>query len=72
MTRVVDARTVPTTEPAATTTDADDNESLNSLDPDELKKAQAREQLQRGRELFNAKDVNGAINSLSMAASLDR
>lgn len=72
MTRVVDARTVPTTEPAATTPDASNIESLNSLDPEERKKVQAREHLQRGRELFNAKDVNGAINFLSMAAALDR
>lgn len=71
MTRVVDARTVPTVEPAATTTDAANIEALNSLDPAERKKVQAREHLQRGRELFNAKDINGAINSLSMAATLD-
>ena len=71
MTRVVDARTVPTAEPA-TTTDPANPEALNALDPDERKKVQAREHLQRGRELFNAKDVNGAINSLSMATSLDR
>ena len=68
MTRVTDARSVPTADPAATITDS---ESLNALDPDERKKVQARAQLQRGRELFNAKDINGAINSLSMATSLD-
>lgn len=72
MTRVTDARTVLTADPAATTTDAANIESLNALDPDERKKIQAREHLQRGRELFNAKDINGAINSLSTAASLDR
>jgi Flp pilus assembly protein TadD len=72
MTRVTDARTVPTADPAAPTTDAANIESLNALDPDERKKIQAREHLQRGRELFNAKDINGAINSLSTAASLDR
>jgi Flp pilus assembly protein TadD len=72
MTRVTDARTVPTADPAAATTDAANIESLNALDPDERKKIQAREHLQRGRELFNAKDINGAINSLSTAASLDR
>ena len=67
LTRVVDARTVPTAEPQATTPEA-----INSADSEELKKAQARQHLQRGRELFNAKDINGAINSLSMATSLDR
>ena len=71
MTRVVDARNVPTAEPA-TTTDSTNTEALNALDPDELKKIQAREHLQRGRELFIAEDINGAINSLSTAASLDR
>ena len=71
LTRVVDARTVPTTEPAASTTAA---EAINndSADAAELRKAQAREHFQRGRELFNAKDINGAINSLSTATSLDR
>ena len=69
MTRVTDARTVPTAESAATDTNT---EALNSLDPDERKKVEARQHFQRGRELFNAKDINGAINSLSMAASLDR
>ena len=67
LTRVVDARTAPTAEPQATTPEA-----INSADSEELKKAQARQHLQRGRELFNAKDINGAINSLSMATSLDR
>jgi Flp pilus assembly protein TadD len=71
MTRVVDARTVPTAGPAATTPDASNIESLNGIDPEERKKVQAREHLQRGRELFKAKDINGAINSLSMAATLD-
>lgn len=70
MTRVTDARTVPTAEPAAT--DTTNAEALNSLDPDEQKKAEARRHFQRGRELFNAKDINGAINSLSTAVSLDR
>jgi Flp pilus assembly protein TadD len=71
LTRVVDARTAPTTEPAATTPDTTNTASLNSLDAKEAKKAQARAQLERGREQFNAKDINGAINSLSNAASLD-
>ena len=69
LTRVVDARTVPAAEPTATTTDP---ANANSLDAAEINKAKAREQLQRGRELFNAKDINGAINALSMATSLDR
>jgi len=67
LTRVVDARTAPTAEPQPTTPEA-----INSADSEELKKAQARQHLQRGRELLNAKDINGAINSLSMATSLDR
>jgi Flp pilus assembly protein TadD len=69
LTRVVDARTAPATEPAATTTDT---LNTDSLDAAEINKAKAREHLQRGRELFNAKDINGAINALSMATSLDR
>ena len=68
LTKVVDARTVPTIEPS-TTTDAINSDSPDAVD---IKKAKAREHLQRGRELFNAKDINGAINSLSMAVSLDR
>ena len=72
LTRVIDARTAPNTEPGATTTDATNDAVLNSLDPAETRKAQARQHLQRGRELFNAKDINGAINSLSSATSLDR
>ena len=67
LTKVVDARTAPATEPATLTPD-----QVNTDPSDENKKAQAREHLKRGRELFNAKDVSGAINSLSMATSLDR
>ena len=67
LTRIVDARTAPAAEPAQAA--AIDNDSPDAA---ELKKAQAREHLQRGRELFNARDINGAINSLSMATSLDR
>jgi Flp pilus assembly protein TadD len=69
VTRIEDARTPPATETAANTTDST---NVDSLDAAEVKKAQALEHLQRGRELFNAKDINGAINSLSMATSLDR
>lgn len=69
MTRVVDARTAPAAVPEDATTDAVVD---NALDPEDQRKAQAREHLERGRALFNAKDVNGAINSLSAAVSLDR
>ena len=68
LTRVIDART-PATPPEATTVEAINSDSPNAV---ELRKAQARELYQRGRELFNAKDINGAINSLSTATSLDR
>jgi Flp pilus assembly protein TadD len=71
-TRVVDARTAPMSEPAVTTDALTGEVNLDSLDAAELKKAQAREHLKRGRELFKAKDLNGAVNSLSMAVSLDR
>ena len=72
LTRVIDARTAPTTEPAPPTVDAINNNAINnSTEAAELKKAQARQHLQRGRDLFNAKDINGAINSLSMATSKD-
>lgn len=72
--KVVDARTVP----APTTTAADPNNMSKSaaLESDatalELNQTLAREHLQRGRELFSENDINGAINSLSMAVSLDR
>ena len=69
LTKVVDARTAPASEPAATSSDQINTDSGDAI---EIKKAKAREHLLRGRELFNAKDINGAINSLSMAASLDR
>ena len=74
MTKVVDARTAP----APTTTAADPNSTTAtaSLESDatalELNKSLAREHLQRARELFSQNDVNGAINSLSMAVSLDK
>lgn len=72
MTRVIDARnTVPEATPVEVdpktgkpTAVSDDN----SLD---LNQKLAREHLQRGRELFSQNDLNGAINSLSMAVSLD-
>lgn len=69
MTRVVDARTAPTEAPAASSTEA---VSDDFLEDEDQRKAQARENLERGRALFNAKDINGAINSLSIAVSLDR
>lgn len=74
MTKIVDARTAP----APTTTAADPNTASTSasLESDatalELNKSLAREHLQRARELFSQNDVNGAINSLSMAVSLDK
>ncbi len=77
MTKVVDARTPP----APTTAAADPNSptasaSLENLESDatalELNQSLAREHLQRARELFSQNDVNGAINSLSMAVSLDK
>ena len=71
-TKVVDARTLPTSKPVVTTDALTGEIKIDSTDGAELQKAQAREHLQRGRELFNAKDLNGAINSLSMAVSLDR
>lgn len=75
VTRVVDARTVPApttaaADPATSTTNSTALESdATAL---ELNKQLAREHLQRGRELFSQNDINGAINSLSMAVSLDR
>jgi Tfp pilus assembly protein PilF len=74
MTKVVDARTAP----APTTAAADPNSTTTSasLESDatalELNQSLAREHLQRARELFGQNDVNGAINSLSMAVSLDQ
>src|SRR5687767_1462654 len=77
MTKVLDARTPP----APTTAAADPNSttasaSLENLASDatalELNQSLAREHLQRARELFGQNDVNGAINSLSMAVSLDK
>lgn len=70
-TRIVDARTpapsAPTTTPDPTTAEIASN--ATGL---ELNQSLAREHLQRGRELFSQNDINGAINSLSMAVSLDR
>lgn len=73
MTKVTDART-----PAPTTTTADPNATTTSasLESDatalELNQSLAREHLARARELFSQNDINGAINSLSMAVSLDK
>ncbi|HEV2835538.1 MAG TPA: tetratricopeptide repeat protein [Pyrinomonadaceae bacterium] len=72
VTRVVDARTPPAATPAAT----DQANTGSALESDanalELNQTLAREHLQRGRELFSQNDINGAINSLTMAVSLDR
>ena len=72
-TKIVDART-----PAPITTAAEPNITSTSaaLESDatalELNQSLVREHLQRGRELFSQNDINGAINSLSMAVSLDK
>jgi Flp pilus assembly protein TadD len=70
MTRVVDART-----PASPSTPEIVDPKTGAIDQasnaDGNKKL-ARENLQRGRELFNQNDISGAINALSMAVSLDR
>ena len=73
VTRVIDARnTVPESKTAA----VDPSTGSAALESDatalELNQKLAREHLQRGRELFSQNDINGAINSLSMAVSLDR
>lgn len=72
MTRVVDARNVVPDPPPATL-DPQTGESVAASDDNALALNQklAREHLQRGRELFSQNDINGAINSLSMAVSLD-
>ena len=73
MTRVVDARN---TVAESKTPAVDPGSGSAALENDatalELNQKLAREHLQRGRELFSQNDVNGAINSLSMAISLDR
>jgi Flp pilus assembly protein TadD len=74
ITKVVDARTVPA--PTTTAADPDNMTTSAALESDatarELNQALAREHLQRGRELFAQNDINGAINALSMAVSLDK
>ena len=70
--RVTDARnTVPDAQPAEV--DPQTGEPVTASDEKGLALNQklAREHLQRGRELFSQNDLNGAINSLSMAVSLD-
>jgi Flp pilus assembly protein TadD len=72
MTRIIDARnTVPDSTPAEV--DPKTGESVASSEDNglELNQKLAREHLQRGRELFSQNDLNGAINSLAMAVSLD-
>ena len=74
VTKIVDARTGPA--PTTPTADPNSMTASASLESDaaalELNQSLAREHLQRGRELFSQNDVNGAINSLSMAVSLDK
>ena len=73
ITRVIDARN---TVPAAEAPAVDPTSGSAALESDatalELNQKIAREHLQRARELFSQNDLNGAINSLSMAVSLDR
>jgi Flp pilus assembly protein TadD len=70
-TRIIDARS-----PAPATPETSTETTNTTLESDataaELNKTLAREHLQRGRELFSQNDINGAINSLTMAVSLDR
>ena len=68
VTRVVDAQSVP-----ATTTDT--TASIPAIetivDAEAARKAQALEQLERGRQLLNSGNVNEAIGALSLATSFD-
>ncbi|HJT66559.1 MAG TPA: tetratricopeptide repeat protein [Pyrinomonadaceae bacterium] len=73
MTRVVDARnTVPQSTPETIDPKTGETDLASDANAADLNKKRAREHLQRGRELFNQNDLNGAINSLLMAVSLDR
>jgi Flp pilus assembly protein TadD len=73
ITRVVDARTGPVATPSADATQATDGAALESdATSAELNKKLALEHLERGRQLFSQNDISGAINSLSMAVSLDK
>ena len=72
MARVIDARnTIPEAKPAEV--DPKTGEAVATSDDNglELNQKLAREHLQQARELFSQNDLNGAINSLSMAVSLD-
>jgi Flp pilus assembly protein TadD len=72
MTRVVDARNVvPDPPPAALDPKTGESTAVSDENGLELNQKVAREHLQRARELFSQNDINGAINSLSMAVSLD-
>jgi Flp pilus assembly protein TadD len=73
MTRVIDARTTPATETTAPDIDPATGRDIDSdANTVETNKELARKALQRGRELFSQNDINGAINFLSMAVSLDK
>ena len=74
MTRVIDARTAPPATAAAATPTVDPQTGALESNATQLELNQklAREHLQRGRELFSQNDISGAINSLSMAVSLDK
>src|SRR6185295_5743350 len=72
-TRVIDART-PASPSTPETVDPKTGETDQATDANsaDVNKKLAREHLQRARELFNQNDLNGAINALSMAVSLER
>jgi Flp pilus assembly protein TadD len=72
MTRVEDARnTVPPTTPDTIDPKTGETDLASDANAADLNKKLARQHLDRGRELFSQNDINGAINSLSMAVSLD-
>jgi len=72
-TRVIDARTGPVPETPTANIDPITGRPIN---PDtnvvETNKELAQKALQHGRELFSQNDINGAINFLTMAVSLDK
>jgi len=73
MTRVIDARNAaPPTTPETIDPQTGRSEAASDANAADANKKLARENLQRGRELFNQNDIGGAINSLLMAVSLDR
>lgn len=71
LTRVVDARIAP--DQQTTTRPAADQLTIkaSTMSDKEAKLVAAREQLEYGRQLLNNGDFNGAINTLSVAISLN-